>query len=533
MGNTGVTKKTETTTSTTSDDGLIGKQLGDYRLTSRLASGGMAQIYKGMDYKLQRQAAVKVLHQNEFENDKTLAQRFQREARAVAALEHDNIITIYQYGEKENVYFIAMKLIKGKDLAQELSKVRKAGKRLDVERALRIMEQVASALDYAHKHNVIHRDIKPSNILIDENDKAVLTDFGLVLRPSVETTMGTAFGTPRYIAPEQAISSNKAVPQSDLYSFAVILYEILVGETPFNGDSPMEIALSHISDPPPPPRSKNPQIPAAVEKELLKALEKEPEKRHKTAMDLIKAVKKGYDLTAGGAAVSSMSSLSAADSKSLIDTSSNTMPVTPDKPALTPRFGKKEFTGSTSAKAQKGGSRLMGILALLIVIGAVAAFVLSRNGSSPATTILGMNGAPVLLLYDENSFWMVNQGDYDLEMRNFKFVRSGDGGRDDYNGTRISNGILSVGGCYRISMRGQNIENPDACNSSGGDYNFELLVEPKNFFWRSETEDDTNVTSFDLMYDGRVITNCATIARGGGQRECRFNWPVAPTPQAE
>src|SRR5262249_580612 len=119
-------------------------------------------------------------------------------------------------------------------------------------------------------------------------------DFGLVLRPSVETTMGTAFGTPRYIAPEQAISSNKAVPQSDIYSLAVILYEILCGDTPFSGESPMEIALSHISDPPPTPRSLNNTIPVAVERELLKALEKEPEKRHRRASDFVRAIKQAY-----------------------------------------------------------------------------------------------------------------------------------------------------------------------------------------------------------------------------------------------
>lgn len=520
-----MTKKQESTNTT--EDEMIGKQLGDYRLTSRLASGGMARIYKGTDYKLQRQAAVKVLEQDELEDDKTLAVRFQREARAVAALEHDNIITIYQYGEKDGIYFIAMKLVKGKDLAQELSKFRKSSKRMDVERALRIMEQVASALDYAHKHNVIHRDIKPSNILIDENDKAVLTDFGLVLRPSIETTMGTAFGTPRYIAPEQAISSNKAVAQSDIYSFAVILYEILVGDTPFNGDSPMEIALSHISDPPPPPRSKNPQIPVDVEKELLKALDKEPEKRHHSAIDLVRAIKRGYGLLDGTAGTAS--SISVPGGQSLAQVASTTMPYPPDKPVVTPQFGKKEFPGGASSKSQKGSGRLLGILAILIVIASIGAFILTRNGASPNIGLSASGGASVLLVYSENGFWMINEGDYALEMNSFKFVRDGEGGRDDYNGGRISNGILSEGGCYRISLQGQDVRNPSRCDINSGDYNFELLLEPMNFFWRSEIQTGGLVNTFDVVYDSKVIANCPTVSRGGGERECRFNWPVVPT----
>src|SRR5690606_6084753 len=282
---------------TASRDPLIGKQLGDYRITSRLASGGMARVYKGMDYKLQRPAAIKVLELHTADHDQTITARFKREARAVAALEHPNIIPIYQYGEDEatGVYFLAMKLIKGRDLANELRRLRKTKSQLmDVDRALHIMAQIASALDYAHSQEIIHRDVKPSNILIDKDDHAVLTDMVLVLRVSSETTMGTAFGTQRYIATEQATSSDKAVPQSDIYSFAVILYELLAGQTPFNGDSPMEIALAHLSDPVPPPTTINPDIPEAVEKELLRALDKDPAKRHKTAVSLIEAVKRGY-----------------------------------------------------------------------------------------------------------------------------------------------------------------------------------------------------------------------------------------------
>ena len=279
---------------------LIGKQLGDYTLVGVLATGGMARIYEGVDRRLGRQAAVKVLELNPNGHDddtdsEMLPQRFQREARAVAQLEHDNIITIYQYGEQDGFYFIAMKLIRGKDLAQELARLRRNGLRMEVQRGLRILEQVASALDHAHQAQIIHRDVKPSNILLDASDRATLTDFGLVMQQETfDTTLGTAFGTPRYIAPEQAVHSGSAVTQSDVYAFAIILYEVLTGQTPFDGSTPMEIALSQINDPPPPPRTINDSIPAVAEQEILRALEKDPTKRQKTAGELINAVKQAY-----------------------------------------------------------------------------------------------------------------------------------------------------------------------------------------------------------------------------------------------
>lgn len=237
-------------------DPLIGKMLGDYRLEALMATGGMARIYRGEDTRLGRPAAIKVLAHDDLDDDDTLAKRFQREARELATLEHPNIITIYQYGELEGLYYLAMKLVKGRDLAQEYKRLKSNNKMMEPERVIHILEQVAAALDYAHMNTVIHRDVKPSNILVTDDDTAILTDFGLVMRSSVMTTIGTAFGTPRYIAPEQATASNKALPQSDLYSLAVVLYELLTGEPPFTGDTPMEIALSHISEPPPPPRSK-------------------------------------------------------------------------------------------------------------------------------------------------------------------------------------------------------------------------------------------------------------------------------------
>jgi serine/threonine protein kinase len=500
-------KASSTPNPDSSKDPLIGKQLGDYRLTSILATGGMARIYKGMDYRLQRQAAVKVLAQEEIDGDKTLMKRFQREARAVAALEHDNIITIYQYGEQEGVYFLAMKLVKGKDLSQELKRLKKSGHRMDIKRALKIMDQVASALDFAHAADVVHRDIKPSNILLDDDDKAVLTDFGLVLRPSVETTMGTAFGTPRYIAPEQAISSNKALPQSDIYSLGIILYEIITGDTPFTGDTPMEIALSQISDAPPPPRTKDPSIPEAVEREILKSLDKEPEKRHRSAGEFLQSIRRAYGLDVNDTSTNQAVSIG---SRSVGKNSS---------PSATARPSKAN--GAAGAKSAKRRSRLRVVLVLLllIVLGA-AAFVLINNQNGGST-----NGAAITLIYNDSNFTMINGGDYTLDLNELKFIRGVDGGGDDYNGFRVTGKILPAGSCARISMQEKQNQAPPQCKAIQGS---EFLTNQMLLFWRKETpSSDSNISSFEVQYKGNVVARCNTVARGGDD-ECRFTWPVPP-----
>lgn len=325
----------------TKSDNLVGIQLGDYKLTRKLTSGGMSYVYLGVDEKLDRRAAVKLLTADISGADTTLAERFKREAKAIAALEHDNIITIYQYGEspEHDLYFIAMRFVDGHDLADELNALHRKGQRLGINRALKILEQVAAALDFAHKAGIIHRDIKPSNILIDKNDKAYLSDFGLVLRQSVDQTLGTAFGTPRYISPEQATDSQLAVPQSDIYSLGIIVYEIVTGQTPFKGATPMEMAISHITEKPRPPREINAEIPVAVEREILKALEKDPDKRHQTAGEFIRALRRAYNMSANEASITEIDATTAA-----------TMPANPKAAQSTPVMSDADMKAAVQAQ---------------------------------------------------------------------------------------------------------------------------------------------------------------------------------------
>jgi serine/threonine protein kinase len=521
------------------DDRMIGRTLGDYTLTRVLATGGMARIYEGVDNNLKRPAAVKVLEQEKLAADETLTRRFDREARAVAALDHDNIITIYQYGEQDGVYFLAMKLIKGKDLSQELSRLKRAGQKMEVVRGLKILEQVASALDYAHQANIIHRDVKPSNILLTANDRAVLTDFGLVLQPSIETTMGTAFGTPRYIAPEQAIASNKALPQSDIYSLAVILFEILTGQTPFTGDSPMEIALSHISDPPPTPRSLNREIPEGANRAILQALEKEPEKRQESATEFITSVKAAYGLSFDPWSSTSGSLSSITNSRPLQKDNGASQASSKDellsdwddwKPADTP----------VPKRRGKGRPVLIFLLLIILLVGggflAFSKGLIGSHGPNNGTPGVGVvvnnpTGASITLIYDDSNFTMYNGGDYTVNVLPMQFIRGTDGGQDDYVGDRVPGDSVASHTCYRILLQRQGTQPsiPDVCTNEGQRQpRAETLTDPSRFFWRREP---VSADYFEVWYNKQVIVRCPTVARGESN-ECQFNWPTnreAPT----
>jgi serine/threonine protein kinase len=495
----------------TNKDRLIGKQLGDYRITSRLASGGMARIYKAMDYKLQRPAALKVLEFDQFENDKTIALRFKREAQAVAALEHDNIITIYQYGEDEDegVYFLAMKLVRGRDLADELRRIgRSKTKLMEIDRVLSIMGQIASALDYAHAQGIIHRDVKPSNILIDKDDKAILTDLGLVLRTQAETTMGTAFGTPRYIAPEQATSSDKAVPQSDIYAFAVILYELLTGQTPFDGDSPMEIALAHIGEPVPSLRELNPDIPEAVEKEILRALHKDPAQRHPTTTELMDRIRLAY-------CPPSERAEDAVGTRLIPENADQTLTIAPDIPPPT----------TTTRR------RLTPLSALILVALTIAAAYIGNGLLANQVLPANAAGAPVTLIYDEYTFTIINEGDYTLAVQALKFVRGRDDDVDDYSGDRIPRDILPPdANCYQIVLANGTPSVPPQCQPIAQHrHGQETLQNPLRVPWRAESEANGRIASFEVRYAGQLVARCATVARGQNG-ECRFHWPVLPEP---
>lgn len=269
-----------------------GRKIGPYEIKESLGKGGMASVYRAYQPSLERDVAIKVMAE-QFASDANFAERFRREAKSIARLRHPNILTVYDIGEDSNLLYIAMEVIEGETLREEMR-----GKPLPIEKTLKHISQVADALDYANKAGIIHRDIKPSNVLIDkQSGRAVLSDFGIAKLAEATTSQLTAtglgVGTPDYMSPEQA-QGEPIDARSDQYSLAVMTYEMLTGHTPYAGDTPIAVVMGHISKPLPSPRLYNPEIPVSIEQVLQKALSKRREDRFESAAAFNSALQKAW-----------------------------------------------------------------------------------------------------------------------------------------------------------------------------------------------------------------------------------------------
>ncbi len=268
------------------EDVLIGKTLGKYKIVTRLGEGGMGTVYKAMQTSLNRYVAIKVLLM-QYTLDRDFLARFKREALATAALQHPNIVHIYDIEEKGGIYYIAMEYVDGGTLTSLLERTS-----LSLKSILNIVAQVGSALDAAHGQGIVHRDIKPSNILLSRDGRALLTDFGLakVSDATVQlTTVGDIMGTPRYMSPEQA-QGRELDYRSDLYSLGVVLYEMVTGQTPFDNPSPLAILHDHVYTTPSPPSDFNSSLSKTLDEPILKALAKKPEERYQSAREMVIAL---------------------------------------------------------------------------------------------------------------------------------------------------------------------------------------------------------------------------------------------------
>ncbi|MGH3117781.1 MAG: Stk1 family PASTA domain-containing Ser/Thr kinase [Gaiellales bacterium] len=254
---------------------------GRYRIVRKLGSGGMANVYLAEDEELGRRVAIKILN-DRYANDDAFIERFRREAKSAASLSHPNIVSIYDRGEAEGTYYIAMEVIEGRSL-KELILTRGP---LSIVEAVHYARQILQALRFAHRHGIIHRDIKPHNNLIGEQGLKV-TDFGIArYGPSQMTEAGSIMGTAQYLSPEQARGA-PVTASSDLYSVGIVLYEMLTGRVPFTGDSAIEIAMKHLNDWPKPPSKLRPEIPEEIDHIVLRALAKAPEDRYQSAEEFI------------------------------------------------------------------------------------------------------------------------------------------------------------------------------------------------------------------------------------------------------
>lgn len=269
----------------------VGENVGPYRIIEQLGQGGMATVYKAYHASLDRYVAIKVLHQA-FNEDSTFIGRFQREARVVAKLEHSNIVPVYDYSEHDKRPYLVMKFIEGDTLKARLNKGP-----LDAKEIEQVVDSVGSALGYAHKQGILHRDIKPSNVLISTDGVMYLADFGLArIAQAGESTLSadSIMGTPQYISPEQAMGKKNLDSGTDIYSFGVMLYEMVVGQVPFSADTPFSIIHDHIYTPLPLPMDVNPKVPESVQRVLLKALAKDRADRYETVEDLCAAFKSAW-----------------------------------------------------------------------------------------------------------------------------------------------------------------------------------------------------------------------------------------------
>ena len=274
---------------------LAGKTVGKYRLVEKLGQGGMAQVYKAYQPDLDRYVAVKILHPH-LTGDPDFNARFRREARAVAALEHPNIVRIYDFDAAEGLAFLVMECVEGTNLRTRLRDMAGRGELLDLAQVAHIVAALADALDYAHRQGVVHRDLKPSNILIDAEGRPVLNDFGIarMLDATAITDSGGTLGTPAYMSPEQG-QGEPGDARSDIYALGVLLYQLCTGQVPFDADTPYAIILKHITAPLPPPRTLRPDLPEAVERVILKAMAKDPAGRFQTAGDMARAVRAAFE----------------------------------------------------------------------------------------------------------------------------------------------------------------------------------------------------------------------------------------------
>jgi serine/threonine-protein kinase len=333
---------------------LSGQRIGGrYEIEELVGTGGMSSVYRARDTVLERPVALKVLHEH-FSTDPEYVERFRREARAIARLNHPNIVTVIDRGEFEDRQFIVFEHVVGETLKDVVAREGP----LPVPQALGLTQQVARGLAFAHENGVVHRDVKPQNVLLDENGTAKVTDFGIARSIAPDdslTETGTLLGSSDYIAPEQA-SGQRVDERSDQYSLGALLYELLTGEVPYTGDGFMAVAMKHMRDPVPSVRARRPNVPREVDEIVRRAMAKRPEDRYPSMAALMSAIDSALTEGAGGARTEVLPSLEPG-------------PRPPAGPAQRPR------------RRGRRRSRVPLLLALLVLVGgAVAVGLLMRDG---------------------------------------------------------------------------------------------------------------------------------------------------------
>ncbi|HKT83565.1 MAG TPA: protein kinase, partial [Solirubrobacterales bacterium] len=346
-----------------------------YRVLRKIGSGGMADVWLAEDTHLQRQVALKVLHAR-FAQDGEFVERFRREAEAAAGLQHPNIVAVYDRGEVEGTYYIAMQYLEGSTLKQLID----AG--LTPEEAAGLIRQVLEGARFAHRHGVVHRDLKPQNVIVDTEGKATVTDFGIAHAGVSEITQaGSVLGTPHYLSPEQA-QGFEVTAVSDLYSIGVMLYEALTRRVPFEADSAVAVAMKQVSQPPQRPSSVNPRVSPALDAVVIRALEKEPGQRFQSADAFIAAIDAALKDPGGGA--------------------ENTAAFAPLPPVVAVPEEPVAEGFDPEAEERRRRRRFWLLVAAAVLVGLLIGFILTRNTTTEVPSVTGnqLNVAIALLQQD-------------------------------------------------------------------------------------------------------------------------------------
>lgn len=260
-----------------------------YQIEQQITPGALSNTYRGYDAQMKRPVAIKILH-DVYSTDAKFVMRFQREFKVQAALQHPNIVQVYDHGQTDGNYYIVMELVEGTDLRRYL---RMRGV-LEIEQAIKIAHDIALGLGAAHRRGIVHRDVKPQNVLIGRDGSIKLTNFSIAsvykdINDERLTTTGMTLGTVQYYSPEQP-QGEIVSPAADVYALGIVMYEMLTGRMPFDGDTPVALAMQHIQDAPIPPSQLNPHIPLVLEAIILHCLEKVPEMRFRDGSQLAQAV---------------------------------------------------------------------------------------------------------------------------------------------------------------------------------------------------------------------------------------------------
>ena len=356
---------------------------GRYRVLGRLGVGGMATVYLAEDSSLGRKVALKVMAER-YSEDGEFVERFRREAQAAARLNHPNIIAVYDRGEANGRPYIAMEYLQGRTLKQV---IQKEGP-LPAERAIAVAMQVLAGLRYAHEHGVVHRDVKPHNVLVGDDGRIKVTDFGIAHAGDPQMTeVGSIVGTAQYLSPEQA-RGRTVGPQTDIYSLGVVLYEMLAGRVPFEGDSSVAIAMQHVSDDPPPLRSLAPLVPESLALVVAHSMLKEPTQRYASADEFaadLDRVRRGLVPVAATAMMAAVPH----EPTEFVPAAEATR-IGP-RPAPTPLLSAEKPPPGPTPRRRSRWPWLL-VLLLVLAVGALAAFALgvgSGNGSPTTTQTTG------------------------------------------------------------------------------------------------------------------------------------------------